>query len=250
MRFMYFIILILLTGCSSPEPKKPRSIAVVLCDVSNSVTRRDSKTTADLTRLKDYAKFIPSALSKPFEIYYLMVSNNLNEPCITGTPLKRWSANQHSSGLQEADNREKLAVLEKALDDKAKIVQNSCLLTSIYRGHNLLKEMAGGDTTVSLHLFILSDLIESCDESLNGRIIMLPEDEAVMRRLDSAIVQMKLPFSFENSGVTITVCNTSPDMKAREHERLQRIWSALFGKMKIDPRQLRFYSQVPVGKRL
>lgn len=250
MRFIYFIILILLTGCSSPEPKKPRSIAVVLCDVSNSVTRRDSKAPADLTRLKDYAKSIPSVLPKPYEIYYLVVSNNLNEPCITGTPLKRWSANQHNSGVQEADNRKKLDILEKVLDDKAKTAKNSCLLTSIYRAHNLLEEMAGGDTSVTLHLYILSDLIEACDESLNGRIIMLPEEEAVMSELYQAVQQMKLPFSFENSGVTITVYNTSPELTAREHERLKKVWGALFEKMKVDPQKLHYNSQVLVSKHL
>ena len=223
MRFiLYSIALIWISSCSSPDPARRRSIAVVLCDDSNSVTRRDSGTPANPDKLKEYAKSIPSTLSKPFDIYYLMVSNNLNEPCITGTPLRRWSANQHSSSVQEAANKEKLVVLEKVLDDKAKTVENSCLLTSIYRGHNLLKEIAGGDTAVSLYLFILSDLVEACDESLSGRMIMQPENEAVMKQLEQTVQQIKLPFSFENSGVTVMVYNTSPDLKARAHERLQK----------------------------
>jgi hypothetical protein len=226
--FFLLIAALMLSGCSHEY----KTIAVVICDVSNSITHADQNSqNGALEKVKHNIGQITSKIKSPADIYFIPVSENISQECINGEPLLLRRVSMAKSDAQKEENNNKLNKVYQALDSIAERTKNTCLLTSIRRAYDLINTKAETDPTAILKIIIVSDMIEVCGKSVNGKMIMHPDDPTNITQLAKEISDSKMAFSFENSKISITVIKTDTGHSSIYADGLQTLWNGLFQKM-------------------
>lgn len=178
-------------GCMDDQIRIPARIAVIF-DLTSSANSQEKNLDQTLNEL--LRPLVDSLLPKGSRVAFFNVSPDLNEDpnLLISFDEDRYTRSSRTT-FNKGDrvtNRRKLDVMLKAsykseLEEPFRSQARSCIDNTLLRAGDFLQE--GGDTTQKV-LFIVSDLLEQCDDSelMNGGFWLHTATRASKTPLDSA----------------------------------------------------------------
>lgn len=247
---------LLLTGCVE---KHHKTIAVVICDASYSIFlngnagnadgRLRTSGTGNAAELLRYIDQLPGILAKGnrgiTEIHWLAVSNNSSDSMLSRVPWRYEKVNVREQKLLDMRNRNIITEVKNNLVIRsANKQEKTCLLTTIEHAAAMLQEQLAVEDGDALHIIILSDMIEACDNSIVGPLFFEPETvsrtPATLKKLDG----MQPNFSFTGSGIKITAIDVARKTDPAVKRELSLLWKAALSKLGYDG-EFRFLPGLP-----
>jgi hypothetical protein len=248
MRKIYILAALLCCVFSACKPK-PAKTAVIIVDGSNSIVRMNAATkqlqpkkgdttqdAGNFLRLLQCIDEIPGKLTNEgndaVDVYFLAVANSVNEAPLSRIPYQYAKVNEVEQERQNATNRAILKMVKTNLRTHATDTsQKTCLLTTIEHAATLLQYEAKRKATDTMHIIILSDMVDVCQESLIGKSNFALQDSASLDTTMKRIEAMQPGFSLSNPLFKITVVDVAPHTSAPRRKILTSVWSAIFRKL-------------------
>ncbi|MGC4038716.1 MAG: hypothetical protein QM764_22320 [Chitinophagaceae bacterium] len=244
--FCFLSAALLVTACNNSKPvnnvknatdPEPGKMIVVLCDVSNSLSRRSvagkPELKSKLPQIKDYCRQILRSAGGGTRVIFYPVSSLVAPDKLCDFRANQVNENQwpgEKERIKKACNQ-----LDSLIDSAAANAERStCLQTSINHAYTILRtERQSNPANAGPELYVISDMFEECSESKNGDVHMHTEDgapllkELVLKRLLSA--SQNADFDKYNIGLTILYVSTSS--KPAVTDTIDSVWRVVFTNM-------------------
>lgn len=237
-------MILMFSACNLTPSSKPGKLAVVITDASHSIFLVDTsgkkpKPAQPQGNIEEVLGFMDDVAKKmnndgrtPVDIHFLAVSRNISDATLSAEPYSYRPLNELALDEQEADNNAILTEAKLKLVERSKNTwEKTCLLTTIEHAADMLQHQMKRKSGDSLHIIILSDMVEVCDRSLMGATNFSPTDAAKISASMKQIATMKPTFKLDDPMLTITIIDVAPLSDPATKDALTRMWTAVFEKL-------------------
>jgi hypothetical protein len=200
---------------------------IVLCDISNSITKSSSKNQSRLSEMENTCSKLIRFYPEGSEIsFYFISSNGVPTPFLSlkAPPVTQTGRSRIRKQLKLLDT----ALVLRIESEAKKSEKATCILGSIESAYD---NFAAGNTMhpgLKNVLIIFSDMLEQCHNTSIGEIWMNEKKGAPILPADQ---QRKIAnYSPERvlGNIYIQIINTSPYMDKKLAGEVKKIWTQLF----------------------
>lgn len=219
------------TRAESHKPQKP-ALAVVLCDVSGTVSRaKTSQTSTSLSSVIDHAnKLVLNYYPTKSTVLFLPISNVRHAEILEEISLKSGSAARKKKEME--DRKAGLERLTKKLTALSRAASaTTCILTSIENAYDIFRVKAQdkkyAPDQLTYELVILSDMIEDCRDSPVGDVKLQKNSDGPQRQIEKLVSQVAL----NSPSIRVKIVVTTQFISSEFDQKIQRFWRTAFRKM-------------------
>jgi hypothetical protein len=235
--FLLLILSVTFFQCDNSDNNHPKEFSIVFCDLTKSV----KNSVAD------------SVISRTKSIYYKQKSNSslyiypISQATTSDALIKAQKETELNSmtatpsdidDFEKGENKKQQDFLDEIGEElkdiyiNARNADNSCIINKLEKAYDVFKSQPQNDEGQILKLYILSDMIEDCDNSFVDNFSMEKKSdfEEIKKRIEEDFNPI---YNLAGLGVEIQVVfsDTNTSKNIIPYNQLKELWTIIFKKI-------------------